>query len=279
MIDLGGLGTNAGVYPNAINAVTTWNSEPAEIFRFAIDWDSDGTIDETVTGPSGTTVDHAFPVAGNVTASVTATVYSYDVTSDTWSTIAPLPIAVENGAAILGADGLVYMLGGETASGESKQTHVYNPSTGTWLVGPEMSNARSDHAVTLTFNTIVNISDPFRFVNATTGHDVIDAPVISIIGTKTLVEFAFTPGESVDASGSLLDGNYHLTVDAAMLSIPLYRSASSRVIRLMVVALATPEFGRLVDSTSAARRDAFAIGERATRRPRKIGSGERTHPE
>jgi len=41
-------------------------------FTFDVDWDSDGTIDESFFGPSGTTVTHAFPLARTYTVSVTA---------------------------------------------------------------------------------------------------------------------------------------------------------------------------------------------------------------
>src|SRR5262249_20754836 len=42
------------------------------IFTFLIDWDGDGTPDQTVIGPSGTTVTHAFPNEGSFTIGVTA---------------------------------------------------------------------------------------------------------------------------------------------------------------------------------------------------------------
>lgn len=42
-------------------------------FNFDIDWNGDGTVDETVSGPSGTTVTHAFATNGSYTIIVTAT--------------------------------------------------------------------------------------------------------------------------------------------------------------------------------------------------------------
>jgi Ca2+-binding RTX toxin-like protein len=42
-------------------------------FTYAIDWDGDGTVDQTVTGPSGTVVAHTFAVEGTNTVTVTAT--------------------------------------------------------------------------------------------------------------------------------------------------------------------------------------------------------------
>ncbi|HVK09523.1 MAG TPA: PKD domain-containing protein, partial [Gemmataceae bacterium] len=53
-------------------------TDPSEVdeeagFEFQIDWDGDGTTDETVTGPAGTTVTHTFAGTGTNTVTVTAT--------------------------------------------------------------------------------------------------------------------------------------------------------------------------------------------------------------
>lgn len=42
-------------------------------FTFEIDWNGDGTVDETVIGPSGTTVTHVFPEDGPVSVMLSAT--------------------------------------------------------------------------------------------------------------------------------------------------------------------------------------------------------------
>ena len=42
-------------------------------FSYAIDWDGNGTVDQTVAGPSGTVVTHTFAVEGTNTVTVTAT--------------------------------------------------------------------------------------------------------------------------------------------------------------------------------------------------------------
>src|SRR3954454_7577916 len=42
-------------------------------FTFNIDWDGNGTVDQTVTGPAGTTVTHTFAGTGAGTVTVTAT--------------------------------------------------------------------------------------------------------------------------------------------------------------------------------------------------------------
>src|SRR6185436_10245015 len=43
------------------------------VFTYAIDWNNDNVVDQTVSGPSGTTVDHAYVGSGSYNARVTAT--------------------------------------------------------------------------------------------------------------------------------------------------------------------------------------------------------------
>jgi hypothetical protein len=43
-------------------------------YAYAIDWDNDGLVDQTVSGPSGTAVQHSYSVSGSYSAGVTATV-------------------------------------------------------------------------------------------------------------------------------------------------------------------------------------------------------------
>ncbi|HEY1378032.1 MAG TPA: PKD domain-containing protein, partial [Gemmataceae bacterium] len=48
------------------------SGDPTVVYNFALDWDGNGTTDQTVVGPSGTTVDHAFPAVGTFTVRMTA---------------------------------------------------------------------------------------------------------------------------------------------------------------------------------------------------------------
>src|SRR5262249_7942623 len=55
-------------------------------YRFDIDWNNDGVVDQTVSGPSGTTVEHTYSTSGWTYAVVTATVTvgGQDYTSSKW---------------------------------------------------------------------------------------------------------------------------------------------------------------------------------------------------
>jgi hypothetical protein len=52
-------------------------------------------------------------------------------------------------------------------------------------------------------------------VNLTTGQPVVDVPVVSEQNGQTVVSFTFTAGNSVNAAGLLLNGNYQLTIKAS----------------------------------------------------------------
>src|SRR5207245_1356157 len=45
------------------------------VFTYAIDWNNDGLVDQTVSGPSGATVNHAYAASGSYSIGVTATVH------------------------------------------------------------------------------------------------------------------------------------------------------------------------------------------------------------
>src|SRR5262249_20957715 len=56
-----------------VNATDPSAADQAAGFTFRIDWNSDGVVDQTVSGPSGLAVDHVFGAAGLTTIIVRAT--------------------------------------------------------------------------------------------------------------------------------------------------------------------------------------------------------------
>src|SRR5262245_34829339 len=52
----------------------TLSGSGAGSYTFAIDWNNDSLVDQTVSGPSGTTVQHSYAASGSYTAAVTASV-------------------------------------------------------------------------------------------------------------------------------------------------------------------------------------------------------------
>jgi len=78
----------------------------------------------------------------------TANVARYDIASDSWSNnaVPDLPVALSGARAVLGADGRVYVMGGETGPAGSptvvNTVYILDVSANTWEAGPPMISAR-----------------------------------------------------------------------------------------------------------------------------------------
>jgi hypothetical protein len=71
------------------------------------------------------------------------TLHIYDPVADSWSTGAPMPVALAGASAV--TDGsLLYVIGGLTDAGVAADTlHIYDPGTSSWSTGASMAGARS----------------------------------------------------------------------------------------------------------------------------------------
>jgi len=84
----------------------------------------------------------------------TTTIYSYDIATDTWSQSGNAPgsgIGANAGrVAQLGADGMVYLIGGmNSAFVTSGEVYMLDPALGEWFAGPNMTVGRGTPAVAL----------------------------------------------------------------------------------------------------------------------------------
>ncbi|HTO52104.1 MAG TPA: kelch repeat-containing protein [Myxococcota bacterium] len=81
----------------------------------------------------------------------------YDPKTDTWSTVASDPTPRMLAAAATGADGKIYVIGGQTQWGSDPLAlvEVYDPATNRWSLGPSLRVPRLGHgAVTAADGTI-----------------------------------------------------------------------------------------------------------------------------
>src|SRR5262245_24314365 len=115
---------------------------------------SHGTWDEAAPMPTprfiiaaAATADHVY-VFGGVPDHVVATMEAYAPATNTWSTLAPLPLAREYHAGAAGLDGRVYSFGGTTSSGVTTSEVAYTPATNTWSEIAPMPTARGQLAAT-----------------------------------------------------------------------------------------------------------------------------------
>ncbi len=73
----------------------------------------------------------------------TATVLRYSVSANTWTVMAPLPIAVAGSAAALGPDGKIYVVGGTSGGVTTSAVQVYNPAANAWVISTPLPEGLS----------------------------------------------------------------------------------------------------------------------------------------
>jgi len=123
---IGGLGNNNAAlssverYDSVSNSWKTVAALPAARYLFNAIFDGTNTL-------------YTFGGRTNATAGgETATVLSYNVSGNSWSTLAPMPVATAGSAAIAGADGKFYIVGGTTGGVVTNVVQVYDPGANSW---------------------------------------------------------------------------------------------------------------------------------------------------
>src|SRR6266481_2897866 len=132
---IGGRGNNNTVlasverYDRIADTWTNMASLPAGRYHFAAAFD-------------GTNLIYTFGGRTNVTAGTeTATVLSYNVSGNFWATQAPMPVATAGSAAIRGADGKFYVIGGTASGVVTNLVQVYDPASDTWQLATPLPAA------------------------------------------------------------------------------------------------------------------------------------------
>ena len=91
----------------------------------------------------------------------------------TWSTVAPMPTARDRLAAVAGADGLIYAIGGMSSAGASNAVEAYDPMTNSWSARAPMPTPRFELAAVLgTDGRIYAVGGDFADVSDP-GHSII----------------------------------------------------------------------------------------------------------
>jgi hypothetical protein len=134
------------------------------VFTYKIDWDGNGTVDQTVTGPTGTTVVHVFPAAGGNTVKVLAVDGAGNVSPPAAQAITVRALALQPDP----ADGTKTALAIEGTTGDDVITISPADPTGT--------------TVSVTINGVAQPGGPF----ALTGHIL----VYGQAGNDTIQEVA-----------------------------------------------------------------------------------------
>lgn len=80
---------------------------------------------------------------------ITDTVFRYDVLGDSWSAVSSMPLATVDSAVVAADDGLIYVLGGRSASGTVATVQAYDPTTDTWSFNTDLPVATHSHSATI----------------------------------------------------------------------------------------------------------------------------------
>ena len=76
-----------------------------------------------------------------------ATVLRYSINANTWTAMAPMPVAVAGGAAVLGAGGNIYVVGGTSGGVTTNVVQVYNPASNSWAISTPLPEGLSAAAM------------------------------------------------------------------------------------------------------------------------------------
>jgi N-acetylneuraminic acid mutarotase len=88
-----------------------------------------------------------------IRTSMLDSVEAWDPATNEWTPRAPMPVAIEASRAALGADGRIYVVGGNRSVSNPRGeriVQVYDPRTDSWSMGPKLRTARQGHAVVAT---------------------------------------------------------------------------------------------------------------------------------
>ena len=77
------------------------------------------------------------------TGTEVATVLRYSVNANTWTAMAPMPMAVAGSVAAFGADGKIYVVGGVSGGVTVNVVQVYDPAANSWVISTPLPQALS----------------------------------------------------------------------------------------------------------------------------------------
>ncbi len=82
-----------------------------------------------------------------VSGTATTTALRYSVSANTWTALAPMPVAVAGSAAALGVDGKIYVVGGSSGGVTANVVQVYNPAANSWTISTPLPEGLSASAM------------------------------------------------------------------------------------------------------------------------------------
>jgi len=127
----------------------SWTSSPVAAANIGIG--AGAAVNSTLYSAGGCCVDSK--------ATPSNSLLGYDSVAGAWiSNLAPMPTARQNAAAV-GLNGLLYVMGGRSATSDLPTVEAYNPNMDTWTILPSMNFSRSNHSAA-TINGIIYVFGP-----------------------------------------------------------------------------------------------------------------------
>ncbi len=164
----------------------------------------------------------------NSAGTAVSTVYSYTIATGTWSSAADLPVAASGTAAVFGAYGQIYVIGGLTASGPTDSVNIYNPVSDTWTSDAPLPAAEYGAAVVIdsagNLDVIGGFNAAGNAVNTVYQSVALPAPVgLPAVPSVNLYAEALYNGQpqsafawAVGSDGvSQIDGSFSFTYDGS----------------------------------------------------------------
>jgi hypothetical protein len=95
-------------------------------------WVPQASLPEPRVGAGASSLGLDLLVFGGSNAAGTVSSTVYRLSGGVWTTLAPMPVAVQNAAVVAGRNNLIYVLGGSGSAGPVSTVQVYNTLSNTW---------------------------------------------------------------------------------------------------------------------------------------------------
>lgn len=164
---------------------------------------------------------HLFVFGGTSTlddSGIQNSTLQYDVATDAWSNISPMPVPTRDSAVVMDEDGLIYVVGGMSASGPTDTVQVYDPQFNSWALQTPLPQPVYSHAA---------VYDSLGRIMVVGGFDSTGSAIAAVYRTQRLNVPQTPPvfSSNPDTSASL-DTFYQYDVNATGNPEPTYSLAS-----------------------------------------------------
>lgn len=228
--------TDANSQAYAIGGVDDSGLNLASVERFSAltgTWTTLASLPTSLSGAAAAFdgVNSIYVAGGSTTVNGTtgtSTLYRYNVSANSWTTLATLPITVRDAAIVFGPDGKLDVFGGISQGTTIASVETYNPSSNTWSTNTALPSPVSSAAAVVDAAGRIDLIGGFNASNAPVStvevSQVVNSPLAAPVFTTTPATSTLTVGTGwtfiyqAAASGNPLP-NYSVVTGPSGLSI------------------------------------------------------------